>query len=559
MYRTGDTFKMDWLRRRPALIAVVLILTASVIGMVFVLYATQGGPGVGSDSTIYLLSAQNLLAGNGLGWMEPGGFHRLDYYPPFYPLTAAGSALLAGDVVNGTRWLNTLLFGGLAALLGGWYYRASRQPLLAGILSGMLAVSPVLVGVAVWAMSEPVFLLTGFAGLALLAAYLASPRTSTLVMAALLIGLAFLSRYLGVAFILAGALMLLLLPVYDEEPFLHRLPRSLVFGAIAALPMLIWLALDFISSGTIGGRSGMPAEMFLPRFFGTFPALEPIVLFWLLPESVADRLPDSVQMLLFLLPFVFLGGLGAWVWLKYSRTGFFERAPFTGTARLALIMALFIVVYLPVLAVLQAMIYPPVALDHRMLSPVHVAVVVLLFALAYLGSGLFTTHRRMSYTLVLLALVVFSGTYLLRGALVTREYQHNGIGYSSQAWQTSPLLEVVRALPNETPLITNDKAAILFLTGRPAYEVVEIYQDTPSSQFSSYGSGSDESQRVFREEAGALVLFNASLQEDFGSYGDRIEQRLAALTVGLYRYYEGDDGAVYFFHQPAASTDLTTR
>jgi 4-amino-4-deoxy-L-arabinose transferase-like glycosyltransferase len=162
----------------------------------------------------------------------------------------------------------------------------------------------------VWAMSEPVFLLTGFAGLALLAAYLARPRAITLAMAALLIGLAFLSRYLGVAFILAGALVLLLMPVSDEEPFLHRLRRSLVFGAIAALPMVIWLALDYFSSGTIGGRSGMPAEMFLPRFFGTFAALQPIVLFWLLPESVANRLPDIVQMLLFLLPFVFLRRVG---------------------------------------------------------------------------------------------------------------------------------------------------------------------------------------------------------------------------------------------------------
>lgn len=550
---------MDWLRRRPALIAAVLILIASLAGMLFVLFATQGGPGVGSDSTIYLLSAQNLLAGNGLGWMEPGGFHRLDYYPPFYPLSVAGSALLAGDVVSGTRWLNTLLFGGLVALLGGWYYKASRQPLLAGILSGTLAVSPILIGVAVWAMSEPVFLLTGFAGLALLSGYLSRPRAITLVKAALLIGLAFLSRYLGVAFILTGALVLLLMPVSDEEPFIHRLRRSVVFGAIAALPMLIWLALDYFSSGTIGGRSGMPLEMFLPRFFGTFTALEPIVLFWLLPESVASRMPGIVQGLLFLLPFVLLALLGAWVWIKYNRTGFFDRGPLTGAARLALIMALFIVVYIPVLAVLQAVIYPPVALDHRMLSPVHVAVVVLLFALAYLGSSLLTVQRRTAYALVLLALLALSSTYFLRGALVAREYQHTGIGYSSQAWQTSPLLEVVRDLPAGTPLITNDKAAILFFIGRPAYEVVEIYQDIPASHFSSYGSGSDEPQRVFREEAGALVLFNASLQEDFGVYGDRIEERLAALTAGLYRYYEGDDGALYFFHQPPASNDLTAR
>ncbi|MEN4100072.1 MAG: hypothetical protein ROW52_09150, partial [Anaerolineaceae bacterium] len=258
---------MEGFHRRPALIAAMLILAGSLAGMLLVGYATAHGPGVGGDATIYLLSAENLLAGNGLGWMEPGGFHRLDYYPPFFPLAVSVMSLFVGDVVAAARWLNMLLFGSLIALSGAWLYHATHRPLLAGMLSGMLAVSPVLIRVFSWAMAEALFLLTGFGGLALLAADSRRPRVPVLLGAALLSGLAFLSRYLGIAFVISGTL-LILVSAPGASSFAVRLRRSMIYSAVALLPMAAWLITDFIASGTIGGRSSMPGYMFLPRLFG---------------------------------------------------------------------------------------------------------------------------------------------------------------------------------------------------------------------------------------------------------------------------------------------------
>jgi hypothetical protein len=545
---------MEFVHRRSVLIAAVLILGASVIGMLAVVYATREGPGVGSDSTIYLVSAQNLLAGNGLGWMEPGGFHRLDYYPPFYPLAVALPGLILGDIVAAARWLNVLLFGGLIAVLGTWSYRSTRNPILAGLLSGTLAVSPVLVGVTAWAMSEPVFLLTGFSGLALLAAYLDRPRLVTLLVAALLTGLAFLSRYLGVVFVMTGGLFLLLLPAAGKGTFRQRLCRSLIFGFVAVLPMVVWLALDLIASGTVGGRSGMPSEAFLPRFLGTFTALEPIVLFWLLPESVASRLPGAARFLLVLLPLAALVVLSLVIRREAARRKTDKSAGYNAGVRLALMMGLFSGIYLLVLAVLQAVVYPPVAVDLRMLSPVHVGVIVLVFALAYLALGAFAPARRWIGYAVLLAGVVFSGSYALRGFSVAQEYRFAGIGYSTKAWRQSDVVKAVRELPESIPLITNDKAALMFLAGRATYEVAEIYRDKPEPVFTRYGSGMDEAQRVFREQSGALVLFNASLEDDFAIYGDRTAERISALVDGLYLYYEGEDGSIYYYREVDVNT-----
>ena len=90
----------------------------------------------------------------------------------------------------------------------------------------------------------------------------------------------------------------------------------------------------------------------------------------------------------------------------------------------------------------------------------------------------------------------------------------------------------------------------MYLAGRPAYTLQEIYQDQPVEPFAIYGSGGDESQRIFREKNGALVLFKANLYEDFAMYGDRVDERLRKLTADLYLYYENEDGAIYFAKQP---------
>ncbi len=61
----------------------------------------------------------------------------------------------------------------------------------------------------------------------------------------------------------------------------------------------------------------------------------------------------------------------------------------------------------------------------------------------------------------------------------------------------------------------------MYLAGRPAYALQEIYQDIPQETFTVYGEGDDVAQRVFREQNGALVLFKANLEEDFAMYGDQ--------------------------------------
>lgn len=544
----------------------LLISLSAFAGMALVFYATTSGPGVGGDATIYLVSARNFLAGKGLGWIEAdGSFRLLPYTPPFYPLVL-GFLGLVGNMVSGARLVNILLFGGLAALLGLTFIRYTGNGWLGVILSGLVALSPVLLGVHVWAMSEPLFLFLGFSGLIVLFAYLESGRRRILFTSALLCGLAFLTRYMGLAYIAAGGLALLFLGREEESRVKSKvggreLTDAVLFGIVSLLPIIVWFIVDFSITGTVGSRSGQPASAYWQRFLEMGPALMKIYLFWLIPDSVSNRLPAFAQLLMWLVPVLLLGIL-AFLAIGRIRQGQ-GQVSVHGSAsifsvtrpalRMLLMFLLFLIVYMVVLAVAQVFTYPPITLASRMLSPAHLAVLVCLPALLLLAAQTLFPRSSLAVVLISIGLLGLLGTYGLRSIMIARDYHGSGIGYNSSAWRNSPTIVALQSIPPDIPLISNEVTAIMFLGGRSAYTLQEIYQDLPVEPYTVYGSGEDESQKIFREQNGALVLFKTNLRDDFAMYGDRVEERLARLTAGLYLYYESEDGAIYFSRQPEFS------
>jgi hypothetical protein len=542
----------------------VLLSLAALLGMALVFYATSLGPGVGGDATIYLTTARNLISGKGLGWTEADGSYRLlPYTPPFYPLALSGVGLIAKDMLAGARWLNILLFGLLIFMVGWFFYQYTRRTWLAALLGGVLAASPVILGVQVWAMSESIFLLLGFAGLLLVLEYLARPTGVKLVFAALLCGLAFLTRYIGVAFVVTGGLALLLLGRSDNRHIRlnlrwEALRSALVFGFLGILPALAWLVIDYALTGTVGSRSAQPVAAYWQRFLEMGPALEKIVLFWLVPESVISRLPGIARLALWLVPLAAVITLALVLARRAGKAAHLEPASPTDSLRAASIrltamFGLFIIVYLVVLAMVQVFTFPPITLASRMLSPVHLAVLVLIFALLHLALDVLAPRSTVALGLVYLACLGLFGAYALRGVLVVRDYHNTGIGYMSPEWQNSTTLKMLRELSPDTPIITNETTAVMFFLNRPAYAIQEIYQNEPAAAFNTYGMGDDPAQQVFRK-GGALVLFKSTLRDDFAMYGDRVDERLNALVRGLTAVHDDSDGAIYFFSPPPGAS-----
>ncbi len=529
-------------KRAPALISLACL---SLLGIAVLLFSTRYGPGVGGDATIYLTSARNLLAGAGLGLLEPdGSFRLLPYFAPFFPLLLAFFGLFTADLLAAAHWLNLLLFTGLIFLSGWATFRLTRSLAWGLLAGGLVMASPILIPVYSWAMSEPLSLFLGFLGLWLLLPALRREKPGLLFfLSALFTGLSFLTRYSCAAFIVAAALAWL---IFRASPFSRRLAESLLYALAAALPMLPWVIANLARTATVSSRSLLDLPAAAGRLVAFWPRLSAVVLSWLVPFSWMETPPYPALLNRLLSPALLLLAVAGLVYVL-------RRAPrpLDDRLRWASLLALLAAAYLAVILLVYAATYPPITIDNRMLSPVHVA----LFWLLVILSAWIVTQRpirawRMILPLALLVVLAWSGW---RSVRIVRQNYDTGLGYTSPAWQQSQTIQAVRALPADQPIVTNEVTAVLFLTGRRAYTFMEIYRDRPLPAFTRYGDGDltgDPGQQLFRQARAPLVLFDTAASQLQPVYGGLTPARLSALTAGLIPIFTGSDGTIYMYPEP---------
>ncbi len=540
---------------KPALSASLVLngglLLLALAGVLILWVSTFHGAGVGGDATIYITSARNLLAGKGLGLIQAdGSFRLLPYFPPFFSLVLAVPGALGIDLSAAARWLNILLFAAMIWLVGNLTFRVTRSVVFAWLAAGLLLVSPVLIPVYSWAMSEALAIFLSLAGLALLLPYLRTGGSRALLLAAALVmGLSIVTRYAQVAFLIAGLLGILLLA---RGEFRKRLVDAVLYGLVGIAPVLIWTVYDIAQTATVSSRSVESVAGMAQRAANLLPALESVFLFWFVPETwVYDPpYPSTANRLLVPAALLVLAAALVVVLLRNRRRE--DSAP-TAAANLAGLLAISAVAYLLVIVVVNITTYPPITIASRMLSPMYVVLLWLVVLLAGMAAAGWPRARWLSNLLVL-GLVAAFGWYGWRSARIVQQNYELGLGYNSVAWRQSDTIRWVEAsLPKEAVLVTNEEMALLYLTGRTSYPLMEIYADKPLAQFSQYGQGdltNDRSQRLFHNGEAGLVLFYSIDDQIMGLYGDRTAERLSALTAGLTVVFHGEDGAVYALPGP---------
>lgn len=196
-------------------------------GLAAVLAATAKGLYVSPDAVFYVETARNWAGGR--GFRPPAGLPPVDHFPPLFTalLAATGSPLGAARVVNALAFAGIVLVVGLVVL---WRTRSVPAALAASVLA--LAARDLLTYSAS-ALSEPLFVLLALGGLAVLALHLERPRPALLAAAAALVAAACLTRYAGVALVVAGAGVL---------AWRRRWADAAAFGAVTVAPLLAWLA-----------------------------------------------------------------------------------------------------------------------------------------------------------------------------------------------------------------------------------------------------------------------------------------------------------------------------
>ena len=265
---------------RPDGLTLAIVAIALLgVGLVLAREATYG-VAFTWDSVNYLGAARELLtAGDfarALEEREP-----FTTWGPFYPMLLAAGGFGTFDPLDVAGPLGAAAFALTVLAAGLWMRRAlaSRALVVWGCLA--LACAFPLARLAGFVLSEAPFILFVTLALSCVAAFRDGGGRTALAWAAAFTALACLTRYAGVALVLAALPLLLL---RDGPRLCERARDAALYLVVALLPLGLWLARNALLVGSPTGKR-IPGDA-LPAVLGrTFQTLES----WLYPGFEAAR------------------------------------------------------------------------------------------------------------------------------------------------------------------------------------------------------------------------------------------------------------------------------
>jgi hypothetical protein len=532
---------MTMLKTKYWILAAIILL--SVVGGGIAVYTTTNGPWGYSDPVVYISTARSLDRGQGLVYYEAdAAFRPITIEPPFYPIVLSIIGLFKVNLVVAARWLNIFAFIACIFMAGWIFYRYSRVPALGIVASALMCAFPYMLVMFSSAYSEPLFILLFLSGGLSLLAYLQAEKTSLLLLSALLIGLIPVTRYAGIAMILAGGVCLLLLG--SAKPW-ARFRRAVLFTVVASLPVLIWLVWIYFSTAhSVGGRS---LSLNLQGWSAQFQAFRGIFM-----DTVWKWVPfQSREMLLrYRLRFTLMGiGLAvilALVLLAARRLRKRSEGTRNSGLQIFTFFGLSSVIFLAVLLVTYLFTRPTIDVDNRMLLPLYVGCVMSLYSAFALWQAVWFRGKLRFLQILpwLIAVICVAWYYPLTRNQV--QFYHQGDGLTAYAWDRSATIQAVRLLPAGQAVISNDWELLQLWTGRPIYGFWNTFPSKPPIQTGAYGTNpGDPVQSLFCKQAAALVIFTDFPGQFKAQVGDSSATQIPDLFAGLHVYGSYPDGNIY--------------
>ena len=514
-------------QRTGAVVIVALVALAGIAGAAIV---TRAGSGLDADSITYLDAAQNLAAGRGLALtpglsVESNPLQRvpLTHHPPLFPTLLAMFQMLGIDPLAGARWLNVLLFGVNALLVGLIVRRWTGSGALAILGALLVSASVDLFRAHTWVLTEPIFITGVLLGLGWLARDLEEPRGGALAGAIVAIGLASLARYAGLAAIAAGAITIAL---WAPLTAAQRWRRAALFAAATALPLLAWLLRNRSVEGSLTGKQLVVHAIPVGRARQGLDSLSA----WLLPDVVPAAVRYAALALVVL-------AIVAACWPTRGRADVGLEPRHQARIRLgSRVFGTFALAYMALVGATISLFDAHVPLDARLLAPLYAVAVVLAMA----GVARLVGRAPRTRAPALWALVLLAAVSLTRTTLWAVGSQLDEMGYASRVWRESALVAEVKALREDVQVFSNAPDALYALTGKPARLVPLKADPFTRLENASYADELGRLERELKGRAGVVVYFRW-LRWRWYLPGEReLAERLRLVTVATAR-----EGAMY--------------
>ncbi len=522
---------------KPRLLSFLALGLMGVVGIFLVLRATPEGLGLSDDSVGYIAGARSILAGHGYRevWLASDGL--VTHFPPAFSSLLALIGLFGLDPLRGARFLNASLFGlniFLAGILG---WRMTRSlpkvqgagssssrlfSLAAGlVLAALFLVNDSLLRVHAVAMSEPLFIFLSLLSFWMLDLYFErDSHWMWLVACGTFVGLAFLTRYAGIALV-ATFLMVLLVAHTGWR-------KRLVSAGIFIAGVLPWVAGWGTYNELVAGNTTNRELLFHPITLSNFDtALYNISTFLVPVEPWRRELFKVTGLFLFLIGII-LCGLLFWT-LRKVQYHLTNQKTQERPEIVAFSNGLYVFGYLAAILASMSFFDASTKFKPRILSPLYVSILILLVLF-----GIWLWRRRRAALLVLAALIFGMSLYGQFSAVT--ELMKGGQGYASFQWYDSKTMAYLRTLPSALMIYTNQPGAVYLYTGRGAYVLPDRYDPVTAQPRPGFENGVSQMQADIKAGKAVLALF--------GGAGLSAPDA-AALSNGLYLAQKAAGDEVY--------------
>jgi hypothetical protein len=428
----------------------IALLGLSIVGAGLIFFPTRSfGLGISYDSVEYIAVANNIL--NGIGAIGFGGAH-LVHQPLLYPAVLSALSYISGnDPSFSANWLNVLLFCATIYFTGLLLLRNLHSPLLAFIATAVMIVAIPLLKVYFMAWSEPLFITLTALYLLQVETYLTKKDRFSLSMLALVVGLAALTRYIGIVLILTGVISILFL---RDGGFRERLFHAVLFTGFASFPIGINLVRNYIVSSTLfGSRSPSIFSLSQNLSFTTNSLFS-----WYLPNTIAQH---RAALLLLGIMIGFLSGI------RFKENWLQNKEIFT-RLRSPLLFATAYIAFLIYSSTTTA--YDQIG--DRLLSPMFIPITLLIVTIGevwLLGERGNFLNGRPNVLLRTLAACILTTLLWSRPIQVTpglvKSISTQGWGYHSKSWRESETIGYLQQkFLQECALYTNAPEVLYYLT-----------------------------------------------------------------------------------------------
>jgi len=312
--------------------------------------------------------------------------------------------------------------------------------------------------VALWALSELLFIFLSLCLLVAISFYTQRPSLRRLIIAALITALLCLTRYTGTAVV---GIVVLFLAIFHWRRR-DALPRTALsvalYVALALLPLGLWVARNFALTGTLFGFRP-PAlatlELSLAQTVGTLAG-------WLLTLYGYQNVLLAAILILLLTA---IAALARTYWRAFRRK---LAAQPEGLLLVLLFSALYIA-FMVVSSVATA--FDP--LDTRLLSPSAVPLLIFILCCGFVLFKASTQRRKRSALIFLGVAALWIALNALSVVRETELVRIAGIGFSSKEWRRSALVSHLKdkPLPEDIPIHTNRQLLLRYFLGLDSLRV----------------------------------------------------------------------------------------